>query len=88
VREAKLLAEVQAAREFIDKMLSSLNDHFVILDRDWRYIYANDAAARTLGLPKEQLIGHVIWELFPNTVGNQFYQELHRVRDRNEDFIS
>jgi PAS domain S-box-containing protein len=87
-REAELAAEVRAAREFIDKMLTSLNDHYVIFDNEWRYIYANDAAARTLGFPKENLIGNVIWELFPNAVGNQFYQELHLARDTRQDFVS
>jgi len=87
-REAELVAEIQAAKDFIDKMMGSLNDHYVIFDRDWRYVYANDAAARTLGVSKEQLIGQLIWELFPAAVGNQFYQELHRARDGGEDFIS
>ncbi|MCC6455538.1 MAG: GAF domain-containing protein [Caldilineaceae bacterium] len=71
-----------------EKMLTSLNDHFVVFDHNWRYIYVNDAAARVLGLPKEQLMGNVIWELFPEAIGNQFYQELHRARDEGEDIVS
>jgi PAS domain S-box-containing protein len=88
VREAELLAELRATQEFLAKVLTSLNDHYVIFDNEWRYIYANDAAARTLGVSKEKLIGSVIWELFPQAVGNQFYQELHRVRNERKDFVS
>jgi PAS domain S-box-containing protein len=87
-RETKLERELQAAKEFIDKILTSLNDHYVIFDKEWRYVYVNEAAARTLGLPKEQLLGKVIWELFPEAVGNQFYHELHRARDEGKDFVS
>ncbi len=83
--EAEVLAEAQAAKEFVDKVLTGLNDHYVVFDHEWRYTYANDAAARTLGLPKEKLLGNVIWELFPDAVGNHFYQELHRARDARED---
>ena len=87
-REAQLRAEVQAAQEFIDKVLTSLNDHYVIFDHEWRYTFANDAAARTLGIAKDELIGKVVWELFPASVGNQFYQDLHRARAEQRDFIS
>lgn len=87
-REAELLAELHATKEFLDKVLTSLNDHYVIFDREWRYIYANDAAARTLGVAKEQLIGNVIWELFPQAVGNQFYRELHFSRETGRDLVA
>ena len=79
---------VRTTHEFADKVLTSLNDHYVIFDHEWRYTYANDAAARTLGLPKEKLIGNVIWELFPDAVGNQFYRELHQVRNTGQDLSS
>ena len=87
-REAQLMAELDAANEFINKILTSLNDHYVIFDREWRYIYVNEAAARTLGVTREKLLGNVIWELFPEAIGNQFYHELHRARDNQENFAS
>jgi PAS domain S-box-containing protein len=86
--EAAQLAELTATKEFLDKILTGLNDHYVVFDHQWRYVYANEAAARTLGVPKEKLIGNVIWELFPDAVGNQFYQELHRAREERKDFVS
>lgn len=87
-REAELLAELKITKLFLDKLLTGVNDHYVIFDNDFRYVYANDAAARTLGVPREKLIGSVIWELFPEAVGNQFYRELHQVRDSREDIVS
>lgn len=73
------------SKEFIEKVLGSLNDHFVMFDHEWRYTYVNDAAARMIGRPKEELVGHIIWELFPNAVGNQYYQELHGARATGKD---
>ena len=33
---------------------------------DWTFIYCNDALARLEGVPKEQLLGHRFYEIFPN----------------------
>jgi PAS domain S-box-containing protein len=62
-----------------EEALGGIDDHFAILDTEWRYVFVNARAAEILGMPAEELVGKVIWELFPAAVGNQFYQELHRV---------
>jgi len=84
-REHELRAEVKAARDLLEQVLASLNDHIVVYDDEWRYTYVNDAAARVLGLPREQLLGHSIWALFPDAVGNHYYQALHRAREERCD---
>ncbi len=84
-REDQLRAEAKAARDLLEQVLASLNDHIVVYDNEWRYTYVNDAAARVLGLPKEDLLGHSIWELFPDAVGNHYYQALHRAREERCD---
>src|SRR5215468_4910955 len=61
-----LLVQRQAA-------LASISDAFSILDRDWRYTYVNDRVLELTGKRKEELIGHVIWEIFPEAVGSEFY---------------
>lgn len=82
-REDELRAEAKAARDLLEQVLASLNDHIVVYDREWRYTYVNDAAARVLGMPKEQLLGKSIWELFPEAVGNHYYQAVHRARNES-----
>lgn len=59
-------------------LVSGIGDHLVSYDHDWRYTFVNDAACRVLGRPREELIGQVIWELFPDAVGNAFYHDMHR----------
>ena len=60
-----------------EEALGAIEDHFAILDREFRYVFLNAKAAETLGRPAEELIGNRIWDLFPGAVGNQFYQEIH-----------
>jgi PAS domain S-box-containing protein len=71
-------AALRGAEARLQAVLSSVEDHLVCYDREWRYTFVNDAAARVLGKTKEELIGRSIWELFPEAVGNQYYQELHQ----------
>jgi PAS domain S-box-containing protein len=58
--------------------LAGIDDHFVLMDEEFRYIFVNARAAEILGKPAEELVGQRIWDLYPDAVGNQFYQELHR----------
>lgn len=86
-QEEALRAEVQAGKEMLERVLGQLNDHYVLFDRNWRYVYVNDKAAVMLGLPKEQLIGNCIWELFPDAVGNYFYQQVHLALAEQRDLV-
>jgi PAS domain S-box-containing protein len=68
---------LRASEQRLSAVLESIDDHLVSYDSQWRYTYVNDAAARTLGKSRDELIGRCIWELFPEAIGNQYYRELH-----------
>jgi len=72
------ITERKQATVRLEAILASINDHLVCYDREWRYTFVNDKAAEVLGKRKEDLLGRIIWDVFPNAVGNQYYQELHR----------
>ncbi len=77
------------ARDLIeerDTVLASISEAFSALDRDWRYTHVNDRIAELAGWPKEKMIGRVIWEIFPEAVGTEFYetaQAVMRTREPN-----
>lgn len=77
-RERLLHNKVQAAKDQLETVLASINDQFLVLDHEWRYTYVNDRVEEILGMSKEDLLGHCIWDVFPETVGTQLYKELHR----------
>jgi hypothetical protein len=43
----------------------STTDAFFMLDEHWRFNYVNKEAVRVLGLTPQEMINHVIWEVFP-----------------------
>ena len=84
-----ITAQVLAARE-VDRLgkrltttLESLTDAFFTLDPAWCFSYVNAQAEVLLHLPRHELIGRNVWELFPAAVAVQFHDEYHRaVRER------
>ncbi len=76
-----------AVRDLVEErgtVLASISDAFSALDRNWRYIYANEKVAEFAGMPANEMIGRVIWEVFPNAVGSEFYDRCQQVMRTGE----
>ena len=72
-------AALHAIRDLLEQReaaLASISDAFSVLDRDWRYTHVNNRVLELAGKRKEELIGHVIWEIFPEAVGTELYQRV------------
>ncbi len=82
ITERKQFEEsLKAANQRISNILASITDAFVTFDRQWRYSYVNQEAARLLQHSPEELLGKNVWqEVFPEQACmNQWaYRELHR----------
>ncbi|MBC7600943.1 MAG: PAS domain S-box protein, partial [Polaromonas sp.] len=72
-------AAIQASEERVRAILESMTDGFFALDRDWRITYINAAGERFLDRTPGDLIGKVLWEEFPGTVGSEFERVYRRV---------
>jgi PAS domain S-box-containing protein len=72
---------LRSANERIQNLLSCIMDVHIVLDPQWRYTYVNEAAVRSLGMTREQILGHSLWELHPDTLGTEFER---RCRDAME----
>jgi PAS domain S-box-containing protein len=69
---------LNAAHGRLQKVLSSITDGLLVLDRDWRYTYINDQGAGVLGMRPGDLLGRIVWEVFPYAVGSKFFSAYHR----------
>jgi hypothetical protein len=77
-QEQQARAEAEAARNQSVNILESITDAFFALDRDWRYTYLNRQAELVLQRKREELLGQVMWDEFPEAVGSTFDLEYHR----------
>ncbi|MFJ6893211.1 SpoIIE family protein phosphatase [Streptomyces hokutonensis] len=57
------IEESYSAREALARALRHMSDGFLALDENWRVVFANLEAERTLGSFEEELLGRVLWEL-------------------------
>jgi PAS domain S-box-containing protein len=84
ITERKKIEEALRKSEEQNRMiLESITDGFAAFDHEWRYTYVNTTAARMLNKTKEELLGRVVWEVFPDTQKRKFSTEYQRaVRER------
>src|SRR3954466_9724723 len=76
--------EVRDLIEQRETVFAGISDAFSALDFQWRYTFVNDRVAELAGVPKEKLLGRVIWEIFPGAVGGEFYHRCQRVMETRQ----
>lgn len=65
----------EAAHDYearLEAVLESVTDGFYALDKDWRYVVFNRAAEQYFGIPRDVILGRVIWDIFPQGIGTDF----------------
>jgi PAS domain S-box-containing protein len=67
----------RASEARVARVLEAMPAGFYSLDREWRFTYVNAEAERLLGRPREELLGQVLWEVFPATI-NSVFEESYR----------
>ena len=66
---------LRAAQERTTAILGGIADTFYSLDRKWRFTFVNPAAEQApFGRPAAELLGKVVWDLFPGLVGTPIQQ--------------
>jgi PAS domain S-box-containing protein len=79
LRSRRRQYEVRDLIEQRETVLGGISDAFSALDFEFRYTFVNDRVAELAGVPKEELLGRVIWEIFPNAVNGEFYERCQQV---------
>src|SRR6185369_13612286 len=59
------LEALRASHQKIKKILESITDLFYELDSEWRFVEVNKRVEEMFGRSRDQLIGQVLWEVFP-----------------------
>jgi diguanylate cyclase (GGDEF)-like protein/PAS domain S-box-containing protein len=79
--EALALRPVTFERETLlaAASLDALPDGLLIVDSNWRFIFANAHAQQLLARDESALVGHSFWEIFPGLAGSVFQAECLRV---------
>src|ERR1700721_2095985 len=66
------------ASEDILSILESMSDAFCAVDKQWRLIYINGRAEQITHRERADLLGKLIWDAFPESIGSTFYEHYHQ----------
>lgn len=83
LREAASLYAVSPEDAPVLNIFECINDAFVALDHHARFIYVNSQAERMLKRPRADLLGHIVWEIYPEARRSQFFVEYQRATTNN-----
>lgn len=59
-----------------DEILNTINAAFIELDAEYHFKYINPTAEKMLPRKKEDLLGRVLWDVFPETKGWKGYEAI------------
>jgi PAS domain S-box-containing protein len=76
-RDESLAALRESSRK-INNILESITDLYYQLDREWRFTDINRQTVARFGRSREELLGKVIWDVFPVAVDSDLYTELQK----------
>jgi PAS domain S-box-containing protein len=72
VAEMRAKEAIAAVHRRQATVLEAIADGFVTFDREWRYGYVNRVAAELVGRQPEDLIGRVLWDVYPDARDTPF----------------
>lgn len=67
----------------ISNILESFTDAFIELNRDWIVTYWNKEAENMLQVPRNEVLGKNIWEVYQDAILLKFYAEYHKAMSEN-----
>lgn len=56
----------------MSRVLETMSAAFFLLDEQWRFAYVNAEAELLLGRPRGELLGQVVWDMFPAAIASAF----------------
>ena len=77
------LQALRASRARISRILESITDLYYSLDKEWRFIDVNRQAESRFGKKRDDLIGKVIWDVFPTPDESGFAASLKKALEAN-----
>jgi PAS domain S-box-containing protein len=76
------LDALRESNQKIKTIIESITDLFYELDREWRFVEVNKRVEEMFGKSRADLIGQIIWELFPKAKSSALYPNFLKAIDQ------
>jgi PAS domain S-box-containing protein len=77
-KNVALETEVKEKRAELAGIFERITDGFIVLDKNFVYLYANRKVEEMTGKKIENLIGKSVWEIFPDAVGSETHRAFNK----------
>jgi PAS domain S-box-containing protein len=74
IRNARLAAERDRNREFLDRVIENVPAAIMVKDKNHRFILANRSAEKLFGLSRDRIIGKTVHEMLPRAAADLIRQ--------------
>jgi len=78
---------MEQIRRFAERqanIFESITDAFFTVDREWRITYVNRRSEELLHRSRDELLGHSLWEVYPEVAGTEFDKMYRRAMSTGE----
>ena len=73
------VTEASAQADRVAEILDAIPTVYVAVDADWRITYLNRRGAELFRVSAPEIVGRVLWQVFPHAVGTEFEAAYRRV---------
>ncbi len=63
--------------------MESISDAFFAMDREWRFTYVNRRTQELWSKSREDLLGKIVWEGFPQAADSEQYWKICRAMEEH-----
>ncbi|MBW8734900.1 MAG: PAS domain-containing protein, partial [Asticcacaulis sp.] len=70
---------LRASEDYLSRLVESIGNRMAVLDTEWRYRFMNAgarAAAEADGQNPDDMLGEVVWDVYPGLLGTPFEENL------------
>jgi PAS domain S-box-containing protein len=71
VQKSQETARSGSEQHTID-ILEGIGEAFFSLDWNWHVVYFNRACEGFFGRPRDEVLGRIVWDIYPETIGTEF----------------
>ncbi|QJE72223.1 PAS domain-containing protein [Aerophototrophica crusticola] len=76
-----IAGSLSQAANALQSVLDGIGDGFYAVDRSWRVTVFNRVAEEHFGRDRSEVLGHDLWQVFPQALGSDYEQAMRRVMD-------
>ncbi|MFV8326081.1 PAS domain S-box protein [Flavobacterium sp. ZS1P14] len=82
-RKRAELAVIEGLQEK-NTIFESIGDAFFAIDTSWTVTYWNNQAEKLIGILKNEIVGHYLWEVLPDSINSESYRKYHEAAENNQ----